>query len=95
MMGQFGSEQWDCDGQDGYQRLDQVFQRVLSSKPKKMWWECWVRLAVFPLKIVVWCLAMVVAAVISILFVLPVLIGHYSWKRLRKEVQELVQSFRE
>jgi hypothetical protein len=95
MMGQFGSEQYDNDGQDGFDKLTEKLRRIMDSKPKKMWWECWVRLAVFPLKIVAWCVAMVVAAVISILFVLPVLIGHYSWERLRKEVQELVHSFRE
>lgn len=95
MMGQFGSEQWDCDGQDGYDKLAEKLKRIMDNKPKKIWWECWVKLAVFPLKVVAWCLAMVVAALISILFVLPVLIGHYSWERLKKEVQELIHSFRE
>ena len=95
MIRQFGSEQWDNDGEDGFDKLTEKLRRIMDSKPKKMWWECWLRLAEFPLKIAVWCVAMVVAAVISILFVLPVLIGHYSWGKLKKEVQELVQSFRE
>jgi hypothetical protein len=95
MMGQFGSEQWDCDGQDGYQRLDQVFQRVLSSKHKKKWWECWLRLALFPIKVLLWSVAMVAAAFISCVFVLPGLIIHHSWNKLRQELTGLLQDFKE
>lgn len=90
MMGHFGSEQWqyikDKNSMD--------WKNILQRNGKKKWWECWARLALFPIKVLAWIMAMFIASFISIIFILPGIVAHYSWQRLRQEVHEIVQEFK-
>ena len=96
------SQVWRTDmmGKFRYENIDDVVGKTVldwkgtidGCKPKR-WWECWVKLAMFPARMSLWILVMFLAVFVAIVFVMPVIVSKHLWSKFIQELNDVRESF--